>query len=169
MFGFFTILFGLSAAYILSCVYSLYRNYQIACASGVPVIVCPVDPDNIIWMIIKVPLRPTLKKILPTFLFERINISIFGWEFFDKFELHSRVGLTFCLATPGNVEFWIADPEVAQAVLAKRKDFVQPPVGKLVIGFLGPNILTVSPSYWCTRPVTSLVPELRVYPPYQRS
>jgi hypothetical protein len=150
MLGFFTILLGLSTAYILSNIYSLYSNYRIARASGVPVIVCPVYPDNIIWIIIKVPLRPILKRILPTFIFERINISIFGWEFLDKFDFHSRVGPTFCLATPGNVEFWIADPEVAQVVLAKRKEFVQPPVSKLVIGFLGPNILTVSSSQFCS-------------------
>jgi hypothetical protein len=144
MIGFFTIGFGLLAAYFLSSVYSLYRNYRTACSSGVPVVICPVNPDNIIWVLIKVPLRPTLQKILPTFLYDQIKISIFGWEFRDKFELHSRIGNTFCLATPGGLEFWIADPEVAQVVLAKRKDFVQHPVASLVMGFLGENIITVS-------------------------
>jgi hypothetical protein len=144
MVGFITVLLGLSAAYLLSSVYSLYRNYRIALASGVPVIVCPVNPDNIIWIVIKVPLQPTLQKILPAFLYDRIKISIFGWEFRDNFELHSRVGNTFSLATPGGVEFWIADPEVSQVVLAKRKDFVQHPVASIVMGFLGDNLLTVS-------------------------
>jgi hypothetical protein len=147
MVNFITVVLGLLAAYILSSLYSLYRNYKIALTTGVPVVVCPVDPDNIIWIIIKVPLRTTLQKILPSFLFNRINLSIFGWEFRDKYEFHARVGATFCLATPGHVELWIADPEVSQIVLAKRKDFVQHPIASKVMGFLGENILTVSFSY----------------------
>jgi hypothetical protein len=39
---------------------------------------------------------------------------------------------------------WIADPGVAQVVLARRKDFVQAPIASKIMNILGPNLITVS-------------------------
>jgi hypothetical protein len=131
--GISTTLVALFSAWIISNGWFLYRNYTIAKSSGgVPIIICPLDPDNLLWMIIKVPLRPTLKRILPRSVYDAIKISIFGWEFRDKYALHAQVGSVFWLVNPGSCELWVADPAVAQIVLARRKDFIQLPIASFV-------------------------------------
>lgn len=105
--------------------------------------VAPVNPDNLIYLIIKVPLRPLLEKILPKAAFDIIHLTIFGWEFRSKHEAHARHGAVFLLVTPGENELWVADPAVAHVVLTRRKDFIVLPIVKLVMGILGENVLTV--------------------------
>ncbi|KAL8687428.1 MAG: hypothetical protein Q9224_005156, partial [Gallowayella concinna] len=51
-----------------------------------------------------------------------------GWAFEDKYQLHNELGPLFTLVTPAGNEVIVADPEVAHAVLARRKDFVKPAV-----------------------------------------
>ncbi len=99
-----------------------------------------------VYMIVKVPLRPVFKAILPRAVYERFQVSIFGWEFLDKYSLHEKIGPSFILVTPAMNELWCADPAMAQIVLARRKDFVQSDIAAQIIGFLGQNILTVSPA-----------------------
>lgn len=88
-----------------------------------------------------------MKRILPASIFEVIQVPIFGWEFQDKHVLHDKVGSAFILVTTGQSQLWCADPDMAHAILARRKDFVQSPLSSKVMGFLGENIVTVSPSH----------------------
>lgn len=89
-------------------------------------------------------MRPILARFLPEPLFDRVRLSIFGWEFLDKGAIHERVGPAFILVTAGVNELWCADPHMAQSILSRRKDFVQLPIGSKILRFLGENILTVS-------------------------
>lgn len=50
----------------------------------------------------------------------------------------------FILCTPGLNQVWIADPEAAVDILARRNDFVKQPAAKHLLGFMGPNIVSVS-------------------------
>jgi hypothetical protein len=114
--------------YLLSNVWSLVKHFLAARKSGFPVYVCPTNPLNPFWMVFNVPLRPVLAKILPVAIFERIKPTIYGWEFRDRYAVHAKRGTSFFLATPGTMELWIADEEIANAVLARRNDFVMPEI-----------------------------------------
>ncbi|KAK3938605.1 cytochrome P450 [Diplogelasinospora grovesii] len=126
-------------------IWCLYRNYRAAKLSGLPVLLSPFAPDGMPYLLIKGPLRPLLETILP---FPGIRVSIFGWEFRDRHELHDRVGPAFILATPDLNELWCADPAMAQVILARRKDFVQLPIASKIMSFLGGNILTADGEDW---------------------
>jgi hypothetical protein len=96
-------------------------------------------------MIFSVPLRLTLEKLLPSSFYENhIKPSIYGWEFRDKNVLHEKIGPAFLLVSSGDTELWVAHPDAAQAVMARRKDFVQAPIATKILSVLGPNILSVS-------------------------
>ncbi|OAQ85151.1 cytochrome p450 domain-containing protein [Purpureocillium lilacinum] len=139
----FLLIVAIVAAYaILSSAWKFYRNYQDAIRSGLPVILCPVNNQSILYIIAQVPLRPILARFLPEPLFDRVRLSIFGWEFLDKGAIHERVGPAFILVTAGVNELWCADPHMAQSILSRRKDFVQLPIGSKILCFLGENILT---------------------------
>lgn len=122
----------------------LAANYKAAASSGLPFIVCPVDPDNIVWRLSSVYLRTTFDKWLPTAVNQRLKLATFGWEFHVKWAIHGKLGSIFILVTPGLNQVWIADPEAAIDVLARYKEFVKQPAAKKMLGFMGPNIVSVS-------------------------
>ncbi|OQO02239.1 hypothetical protein B0A48_11793 [Cryoendolithus antarcticus] len=111
--------------------YRFLRNLYYARKSGVPVIILPWDQDNPLWIVISVPLRPVLQKILPKVVFERIVLAIYGWEFHDKLRPFEQYAApqgndkTFFLATAGLSEITTRDPEVAWQIVSRPRDFQQ--------------------------------------------
>ncbi len=108
---------------------SLFSNYREARRSGYPILVCPANTDNIIWIIFAVAFRPILARCLPAFAYGRIKAAIYGWEFLYRYELFAKLGSSFILVTPGKNKLWTADPEMASSILTRRNDFLQSPVG----------------------------------------
>jgi hypothetical protein len=140
-----TAILGLALIWVASNIIALFKNYRVARQCGLPIVVTPANPDNIIWMIFCQMIRPRLKSVLPESVWHYFTPTIYGWEFLDKYHFHHSVGKTFLLVTPGDVECWTADPAVANAVLARwKKDFPTLPLTATIIGFCGPNLLTVS-------------------------
>ena len=111
--------------YILWSCQRWYSNYRQAGASGFPIVICPVNPNNVVWMIISVICRRFLAQYLPRSLYERVKGSIYGWEFHTRYEIFDRLGPAFIQSTPGKNELMIADPEMISAVLQRRTDFYQ--------------------------------------------
>lgn len=130
--------------YLVHWAWCLGRNYLAARSWGVPVLVCPLDPDAVPYVIIKVPLRPLLKALLPASVYESFQVSIFGWEFLDKGKLHQTIGSSFAYVTPRVNELWTSDPVMAHEMLSRRKDFRQLRMSQVIMGVLGPNIISVS-------------------------
>ncbi|KAH8879356.1 cytochrome P450 [Thozetella sp. PMI_491] len=134
------VLLALPALLVSQWLWPLYRNYRTALKTGLPILVAPINPDNFLYMITKVPLYRYLKRICPT---DGMEVSIFGWQFRTKHDsMHQRYGSAFILVTPGSNELWAGDAAMAQVVLARRKDFVTAPMTKAVMNFQGENILT---------------------------
>jgi hypothetical protein len=79
-------------------------------------------------MITQVLLRPVFEKLLPDAAFERVNVTIYGWEFRGRYAAHAKYGSAFMYATPGTTELWVADEEIANTILARRNDFVMPEI-----------------------------------------
>ena len=165
------VLSTLTAVYVLSGVWTLIKHFLTARQSGLPAYISPTNPANPLWMISQVFVRPVLEKLLPAAAFERINITIHGWEFRGRYTTHAKYGTTFMYATPGTIELWVADEEIAHAILARRNDFVMPrivgreygldrsrSVSHRVPGILnvfGPNLLSVrSITPVCRHPLT---------------
>lgn len=70
-------------------------------------------------------LEPVFAKYLPHLIYDRIKVAIYGWEFRCRYTVNAELGPVFVLVTPARNEVWIADPEMADAVLMRRKDFLQ--------------------------------------------
>jgi hypothetical protein len=124
----FLVLSTLTLLYALSTVWAFAKTFLAARKSGFPSYLSPANPSNPIWMISQVFLRPILANILPAAAFERINIAIYGWEFRGRYATHAKYGASFMYVTPGANELWVADEEIANAILARRNDFLMPDV-----------------------------------------
>jgi hypothetical protein len=106
-----------------------------------------MNPVNILYMVFNAPMRPYMEKIIPAAIFEGILPSIYGWEFFDRYALHEKCGWTFMQVTPGPNIVWTADPDVASQILTRRKDFGILYMTGVIMGFFGPNVISVSSSW----------------------
>jgi len=99
-------------------------------------------------MVFSIPLRPTLLRFLPTPFYNQIRHAIYGWEFRDKSEDRPKVDPIFLYVTPGQIEFWVQDVEIANAILTRRNDFVQSDIGSRIMGLFGRNVITEDGSEW---------------------
>ena len=64
-----------------------------------------------------------LLKALPFGLGSFVDHTGFAWFFFDRYRQHARLGPAFAVASPGEVQVVLADPDAVYDVLARRKDF----------------------------------------------
>ncbi|KAH3947634.1 hypothetical protein HBH53_112200 [Parastagonospora nodorum] len=134
--------------WIMSHLRIFIRNYNAARATGLPIVICPYDPDSVIFTFISEPLRPLLKPILPASIFAVFDATCWGWEFHDKGATHEKFGDAFIMVTTGHNRLVCADPAMSQSVLARRKDFHHPELSKKTMGVLGPNLVTSRDESW---------------------
>ncbi|KAK8093214.1 uncharacterized protein PG998_014615 [Apiospora kogelbergensis] len=156
-----------------SQLWALNRNYRAARLMGLPIVLCPFDPDSVsypsisslymapiitprstllkprqanyskfVHAVASEPLRLVLRPLLPTAAFAAFELTIWGWEFHDKAAVHERLGPAFVLVTTGLNQLICADPSMADAVLARRRDFLHPDITIKAMGLLGPNVVT---------------------------
>lgn len=117
-----------TVAYFLTFIYALIRNLLNARKTGLPYIIIPWDQNHLLWMVTCVPLRPWFERNLPTIIWERLNMCIYGWEFHAKmrpFEKFFNGGKSYIHVGCGRFEFWTRDPEFASQILGRPGDFVQ--------------------------------------------
>lgn len=111
--------------YLLFSLWKLLGNYRQGRASGFDSVVCPVNPNNLIWMVLSPVLVHNMEQYLPAALFRRLRLAIYGWEFRDKSAGTKRPGPGFVLVNPGRNEIWVEDAEVGVEILSRFRDFVQ--------------------------------------------
>ena len=104
---------------------SLPQNYRVACSTRLPIIVSPINPANPFWLVFSSMFEPALSRFLPKYLYNRIKVTIFGWEYRCRYAVHEKLGPVFVLVTPASNEVWIADADMAANVLLRRNDFLQ--------------------------------------------
>lgn len=104
-------------------IYSIYKAYRLALKIGLPIVIIPVDPHNPLWLISSVPLKPLLSRILPAFIWHRLEIITYGFEHESRWEPFARNGKAYTLVGPGSVQVWLADAELLTILYARRKSF----------------------------------------------
>lgn len=119
------LLSSISLAFLLSQCFSLYRSYQNARTLGLPIVISPVDPRNILWQLVRPRIQPLLR-LLPNNLIQFAIISNPTWSFRDKAAVHQRLGPALVLVCPGINHIWVADPDAVTTILTKRKEFPKP-------------------------------------------
>ncbi|KAJ6032488.1 cytochrome P450 [Penicillium herquei] len=133
-------------AYLAWSLVVMESNHRRASSMGIPLVRLPVDPQNILWMIIEPHLWPVLDR-LPidwgTFKFSRR-----GWYFTDKGESHRVYGPIFGVVTPLGIFIHIADSEAINDMFQRRADFIRPVENYKVLEVYGPCISTANWANW---------------------
>ena len=100
-------------------------TYRRASSMGIPLIRLPVDPLNILWIILEPSLWPILD-CLPFTLGSFGRYSRRGWHFKDKAKSHLQYGPAFALVTPCDIYVYVADPDAIHEIFNRRADFLRP-------------------------------------------
>ncbi|KAJ5624107.1 hypothetical protein N7510_000416 [Penicillium lagena] len=138
----------LVVVWVLHTLITFLRLYIIGRRTGFPVYIIPIQTRSVPWMFLNSVLRPYFEKYLPECIYERIDIASAGWEFRRKAEMHQRLGPAFVVVTLNQCALWVGDPALGNIVLQRRKDFVQAPIVKRMMGFLGSNVLQANGDDW---------------------
>lgn len=140
------LLSSISLAFLLSQCFSLYRSYQNARTLGLPIVISPVDPRNILWQLVRPRIQPLLR-LLPNNLIQFAIISNPTWSFWDKAAVHQRLGPALVLVCPGINHIWVADPDAVTTILTNRKEFPKPNLYN-ILNVFGRNVDTVNGEEW---------------------
>lgn len=111
--------------FVSATVLPLYRNYTIAQKVGLPIIIDPVNPMGVLWLLLGPYLLPLLR-LLPASLSLWTDCTEYAGGFNDRGAIHKRLGPVFIHVNPARNELVIADPTTASNVLGRRKDFIKP-------------------------------------------
>lgn len=125
-----------AGAYFLTFIYKLIRNFYYAKKSGFPAIIIPWDQNHFVWMVACVPLRPWFKRNLPTWIWNRLTLCIYGWEFHEllrPFDEYVGGEKSYVQVGCGKFEFWTRDPEFVSQILGRPRDFVQLDLANLFV------------------------------------
>ncbi|KAF1822771.1 cytochrome P450 [Dissoconium aciculare CBS 342.82] len=150
-----TIVVALLAIIFAQSIYNLINNLNAARRSNLPHFILPFDQNAFVWVVASVPLRPWLKKNLPAWLYHRVAMTIYGFEFSEKRRMRDPTSTpravnqrTYALVTTGHFEINTRDPELASEILRRPKDFQQPEIITLFLNKFGHNLLTSNGEDW---------------------
>ncbi|KAK9783897.1 putative Cytochrome P450 [Seiridium cardinale] len=168
MYYYLTALVTILVVYGIRILHRLWKNITIARAIGLPVVIVPIDQHHLLWLLVSPICRPYLQRTLPTPIWERLSLVIRGWEFHEKLrpfdQRSAQKGIrerSYVLVGLRSLEFWTADPEAADEVLHRVRDFEVPRALGFALGQYGPNVLTANGDQWVRhrRIITSVMDE----------
>ncbi|KAF7887020.1 uncharacterized protein EAF02_003667 [Botrytis sinoallii] len=138
---------GLALGYLLWSMIAMEINHRRASKMGIPLIRLPVDPMNMIWLI----LEPSLWRLLdqlPIIFGNFSHYSRRGWHFHDKATSHLKYGPIFGLVTPCDIYVYVADPNAIHEIFTRRGDFLRPSKMYTLLEVYGPCISTANWTNW---------------------
>ncbi|KAH8662818.1 cytochrome P450 [Tricladium varicosporioides] len=152
--SFITIVVSLVFVYLSSLVYRLLVNFNDARKSGFPYFIIPFDQNSFFWMTTSVPLRPWLIRNMPKWIYDRLSLTIYGFEFHEKLRPYEQYAApqgndkSYVIVTPGKFELSTRDSEIITEILARPKDFMVVDLTELFMGKFGSNVLTSNGDSW---------------------
>jgi hypothetical protein len=119
------VLGSLIVGYLTWSLVAMEISHRRASTMGIPLVRLPVDPMNIVWLV----LEPPLWRLLDRF---PLNWGSFGrysrrgWHFHDKAASHLLYGPAWALVTPRDIYVYVSDPDAIHAIFVRRGDFLRP-------------------------------------------
>ncbi|PLB54882.1 cytochrome P450 [Aspergillus steynii IBT 23096] len=141
------VLAALSLAYLGWSMVSMEINYRRASSMGIPLVRLPIDPNNLVWMVLESQLWPILDR-LPIDLGSLSRYGRRGWHFADKANSHLQYGSIWALVTPVDIYVHVADANTVHDIFDRRSDFLRPSKMYKLLEVYGPCISTASWKDW---------------------
>jgi hypothetical protein len=122
---FFLILLAAIASYAGWSFVSMEVNYHKARSMGIPLVRLPIDPMNVIWVVLEPQVWSFLDR-LPIDFGSFGRYSRRGWFFADKAQSHVLYGPIWALVSPRDIYIYVADANAVHDIFSRREDFLRP-------------------------------------------
>jgi cytochrome P450 len=145
------ILLAYPVLFTLQCAYNLVSNYLLARKYNLPWVFCPIHAQWVPWIVAGPIFFKQLRDYLPNFIFDRLRMTIYGWELHYKQTPHHRWGgkyKSFLLVNCGTPELWIGDPDLTEAIMKRNYDFRLSTLGAMIMGKFGSNLVISQDATW---------------------
>jgi hypothetical protein len=132
-------------------------NYIRARRTGLEIIISPITPYTLTWRLTSSLFRP----ILQQFGWYRAIDWTCCWQ--DGNTLHSELGDSFLVVSPGLIVLCTIDATTYEAVLKGWREFEKPDNVNEILGTFGRNVDTVRPSQSkMSRQIESVLADMRL-------
>ena len=98
---------------------------------------------------------PIIRKLYRRHLLEQqkgwpgwARFMVKDWMYEDKYRAHAELGDIFLVVSPGSIVCYVADPDLAQEVCMRRRDFIKPRDKMKMIEPFGPNVVSSEGDLW---------------------
>ncbi|MBE3048273.1 cytochrome P450, partial [Candidatus Bathyarchaeota archaeon] len=123
-------------------------NYRKAKAIGLPVLLTPVDPSNVPWILCSSWLEPLLRECLPFGLGNFVDYNSRDWNYDKIHALQERIGDTFVIASPRQIRVFTGNARAADDLCRRRRDFPKPVALYKPLEIFGRNVVTTEGDDW---------------------
>ena len=140
---------ALAAAYILSTVYALLRNWRAARASGIPYVFAPVYFPHVLWMLFHPVVLPALRALPSALTYSWLPFIDTPRFWHNGHEPFAALGSDIVLVvTPSKNVLWTCDAEVNHQVFTRQADFPKPVELYQPINAFGPTLAGCEGAEW---------------------
>lgn len=135
-------------SYIGLSILQLAYNYQKAKRIGLPVLVTPVDPSNVPYMLSSGWLEPLLRRCLPLGLGNFVEYNSRDWNYDKINDLQERIGDTFIIVSPKQIRVFTGNAKASDELCRRRRDFVKAVALYKPLEIFGRNVVTTEGDDW---------------------
>ena len=122
-------------------------NYWQAKRIGLPILITPIEPTNVLWLLSEAYIVPILRK-LPQRFTRWVEINSRDRNYPKIHLLHAQVGEAFTIVGPKRFRVVIANAKAVEQINQRRKDFAKPVDLYKSLDLFGSNVLTVEGAAW---------------------
>ncbi|CAG7555763.1 unnamed protein product [Fusarium equiseti] len=134
--------------YLVLSTVQLLLNYRKAKAIGLPVLITPIDPSNVPYLICSSWLEPLLRRILPFRLGNFVEYNSRDWNYEQIHGLQERIGDTFIIVSPKQIRVFTGNAKASDDLCRRRKDFVKAVALYKPLEIFGRNVVTTEGDDW---------------------
>ncbi|KAF7557887.1 hypothetical protein G7Z17_g253 [Cylindrodendrum hubeiense] len=135
-------------SYVGLSIVQLIYNYRKAKSIGLPVLITPVDPSNVPYLLCSSWLEPLLRKCLPFGLGNFVEYNSRDWNYDKIYDLQERIGDTFIIVSPKQIRVFTGNAKASDELCRRRKDFVKAVALYKPLEIFGRNVVTTEGDDW---------------------
>ncbi|KAF2442518.1 cytochrome P450 [Karstenula rhodostoma CBS 690.94] len=134
----FKIFASATVLYSLYITSRLYRNYLRAKTTGFKLRIFPFEIGTPLFTVVASPFYSLITRFFPQSFARTYDLGVYGVEWRDRVAKRERETPGYIVVTPANaLELFVEDGEMANAILARRREFEQDEVSRTIMNRFG--------------------------------
>ncbi|KAG4267187.1 hypothetical protein FPRO04_04799 [Fusarium proliferatum] len=115
---------------------------------GLPVLITPIDPSNVPYLLCSSFLEPFLREVLPFGLGNFVEYNSRDWNYEQIHDLQERIGDTFIIVSPKQIRVFTGNAKASDDLCRRRRDFVKAVALYKPLEIFGRNVVTTEGDDW---------------------